>query len=411
MSTLTKEQLESWLETATWENVTKKVADTGHVLLPAMIDTHVHFRVPGDEHKEDWQWGSQAALNGGICGVIDMPNNNPPILDLGVLDQKIEKVKKQKVKGFRSYFYLGVYGGREPDLRCVDKVVGLKLYFGSSTGNLLVNKKDQLEKIYKKWPKLISVHAEDENIIQANRKKYAELNEPIKHSLIRDAKAAESAVKEILNFVRKYKKPTLFCHISTEGEIRLLKNAKNQGLPIYIEVAPHHLFLNEESYSDWGNFVKVNPPLRTKKDNKILWEAIKDGTVDTIASDHAPHTPLEKSLDYKNTPAGLPGVGQILPLMLDAVNKRKLSLKRLIELMHHNPREIFELRDIDGCGVVVDMNQENKIVKEGLDTKCGWSSYEGLTLKGWPEYTILDEKVVNVKRLNPDLNDSQTFYN
>ena len=397
MNTLNKKDLQEWLDTKSWDEVKNKVEKTGHILLPAMIDSHVHFRIPGADYKEDWEWGSKAAIAGGICGVCDMPNTNPPIVDKSVLDRKKDRVEKEKMSGFKDFHYLGVYGNRDPNTDSKDEVVGLKIFLGSSTGGLLMESSKGVEKVFKNWPGLIAVHAEDEEIIQENTAKYKDLNEPIKHSKIRSPKAAVSAVKKVLEYVKKYNKPTYFCHVSTKGEIELLRKAKKEGLPVYIEVTPHHLLLNESAYSEWGNFVKMNPPLRTKEDNKALWEAVADGTVDVIASDHAPHLPEEKALDYDNTPAGIPGVGQILPLMLNAVNDGKLSLDRLVECMHDNPKKIFGLKGLDKSGVVVDMNQENKILKEGLGTKCGWSPYERMKLKGWPEWTILDGKVQDMK--------------
>ncbi|MBU0731766.1 dihydroorotase [Patescibacteria group bacterium] len=397
MNTLSEKDLQEWLETESWDKVKNKVEKAGHILLPAMIDSHVHFRIPGGDYKEDWEWGSKAAIAGGICGVCDMPNTNPPIITKEVLDKKIDRVKKEEVDGFKDFHYLGVYGNREPDLRAKDEVVALKVYTGSSTGDLLVETEKGLEKVFKEWPGVIAVHAEDEKIIQENIARYADLNEPIKHSKIRSPEAAVSGIKKVLKFVKKFNRATYFCHVSTETELEVLVAAKEQGLPIYIEVTPHHLYLDESAYDEWGNFVKINPPLRTKKDNEALWLAVSSGIVDVIASDHAPHLPEEKALDYANAPAGVPGVGQILPLMLNAVSEGRLSLERLIECMHDNPKKIFGLKGLKNCGVVVDLKQENKILKEGLGTKCGWSPYEGMTLKGWPEWTIIDGQAMDMK--------------
>ena len=309
MNTLTKENLQDWLDKLSWTEVEKKVKEHGHVLLPAMIDSHVHFRVPGESHKEDWQWGSQAALEGGIVGVIDMPNNKPSVTNKSVLEEKIRTVNKQKEDGFKSFFNLGASANQDPDLSCADQVAGLKVYHTETTGDLLVNNKERLEKIYKTWPKTILVHSEE--------------------------------IDTILELVRKYKKSTYFCHVSTKDELEKLKKAKQEGLPIFIEVTPHHLLLNEEDKKEWGNFLEVKPSIKTEEDNKALWKAVKDGTVDVIAADHAPHLPEEKESD--NPPAGLPGVGQILPLMLNAVSEKKMKLDRLVELMHDNPIKIFGL--------------------------------------------------------------------
>ena len=387
------------------------------IYLPAIIDPHVHFRTPGAEHKEDFRSGTEAAKAGGISYVLDMPNTSPPTITEKDLDWKINAVSgchseergipaspagrskgSLTHKGIRDDsinvkfgFHFGATADNLDEIKKVsfdnaqdksNKIVSIKIYFGSSTGDLFLNDLSIIEKIMRETDKIITVHAEDEDIIQKNIKKHKHRNEPKIHSLIRSPEAAYSAVEKLIDLVRKTKHPVYFCHISTKGEIDLIKKAKKEGLPVYAEVTPHHLFLDESAYKIWGNFVKVNPPLRTKEDRKALWDAINDDTVDTIGSDHAPHLPSEKKQDYWSAPSGIPGVETTLPLMLDAVNKGKLTLGKLIELMSKNPSRIFSV-NIKG-ETRIDLDKKLVLKVNRLKTKCGWSPYEGNRLIGRP---------------------------
>lgn len=396
MSKISKAELSGWLTDCSWSEVVQRLEKRGLRLLPALIDSHVHFRVPGAEHKEDWETGSAAAIKGGLCGVVDMPNNNPAITSKKEVQAKKELIKQQQKHPLKYYQYIGARNQGGLDLSSVDDVIGLKIYYGSSTGDLLVNERDSLEQIYDKWPSLITIHAEEESIVQENTVKFEQSTDPAKHSLIRTPEVAVQAIKNLLPYVEKYNKPTLFAHISSVVELEVLKKAKQDGLPVYIEVAPHHLFLNQDDYQQWGNYVKVNPPLRTEQDNQALWHAINNGLVDTIATDHAPHLPMEKELPYSQAPSGIPEVDTVVPLMLNAVNQGKLTLERFIELMHSNPIQIFGINDLENCGVVVDMELIKEVRREDLLTKCGWTPYQGQKLQGWPIYTIINKKIINI---------------
>jgi len=362
------------------------------ITLPGLVDPHVHFRTPGAEYKEDFVTGAVAALAGGISCVLDMPNTNPPTITHNDLGWKKDKVKNSKIQfGFH-------FGATEDNLDEIKKVsldkardkesdiASIKVFFGSSTGNLLVNNLEYLEKLMRKTTKIITVHAEDEEIIQKNIAKYKGREKPGIHSKIRSPEAAASAVDKLLNLVRKTNHPVYFCHISTKEEVDLIKNAKKEGLPVFAEVTPHHLFLDTSAYKKWGNFVKVNPPLRSKEDQKALWDAINDGTIDTIGSDHAPHLPKEKKVDYWNAPSGIPGVETTLPLMLDAINKKMLTIDRLVELMSTNQEKIFGL-DLKGSETTIDLGLIRDVKISDLHSKCEWNPYEEMELTGWPVET------------------------
>lgn len=347
-----------------WSGAKSYLTKYGLVLLPAIIDSHVHFRTPGQEYKENWASASAAMAGGGVAGVIDMPNNQPAITDSATLRQKIKLIKRQLKFPIKYFFYLGASAEKLPKRSALSQVVGLKVYQGSTTGSLLVDNPKYLKKIFQSWPGLLSFHAEAENLIKQRTEKYRHLTSANKHSLIRNYEVATRAVRQVIGLAKKYHRTVYICHVSTKQEIDLIKKAKKAGLKIFAEVSPHHLFLNQSVYKKLGNLAKVNPPLRTEADNQALWQAIKDGTIDVIATDHAPHLLKEKRLSYEKAPAGLPEIDTFLPLMLNAVNQEKLSLNRLLELVHYNPIKIFKLNGLEKSGAIVDLNLIKKSPKK-----------------------------------------------
>lgn len=374
----------------------KFLAGQGLVLLPCLIDAHVHFRTPGSEPKENWRTASRAMVKGGVPAVIDMPNNVPSIVDRKTLNEKIKLINRQLGFPVKYFLYLGATTAKLPDKNLKNKVVGLKVYVGSSTGNLLVDKADQLEKIFKTWPGLLSFHAEDEELIKIREKKFSRLQGAEKHSKVRNDEVAARAVKKIIALAQKYNRRVYICHVSTAKEIELIKKAKKQGVKIYAEATPHHLFLTAKDYKKWKNFIRVNPPVRSQADCRALWRAVTDGTIDVLATDHAPHLPKEKKQAYAKAPSGIPEIDTFLPLMLDAVNHKKITLAKLIELTHTNPIKIFKLKGLEKYGTIVDLKLAKKVLKKNLKTKCGWTPYEGKNLTGWPVATILNNKIYKI---------------
>ena len=375
--------------------------DAGGVLtlLPGVIDAHVHFRTPGDEYKEDWICGARAAIAGGVTTVMDMPNNAPPCLDLISLQNKRKRIEEQLAEvdiPLRYYLYLGAAGKDLSQLK--DQIVGIKVYMGSSTGGLLMDSKSALEHVFQSAAQngiMVSVHAEDEGIMRKNKEKYPHSIDPSVHSKIRDRFAAVKAVEEALDLAEKYRVPLLIHHVSTKEELEVIRQAKKNRVRVYAEATPHHLFLSEEDYAKWGTRVQVNPPIRTKADREALWEGIHDKTIDTIGSDHAPHTLEEKDLPYGKAPSGVPGIETTLPLLLNAVHEGRLSLEELVDLMHNRPAEIFHLPPNDDV-VLVDRALKKEVCDRDLKTKCGWSPFSGRVLTGWPIYTIIKGRVFYV---------------
>lgn len=371
----------------------------GLLALPSVIDPHVHFRVPGGETKEDWKTGAFAAIAGGVTHVLDMPNNHPSIITAERLKKKKEIIETQ-LKSIGIPLRYGLYMGTSQDtLEELEKAAplacGIKIFMGNSTGDLVMEDREALEIAFQKgalYDHVVAIHAEEESILSQNQKFFHGITNPAVHSKIRSREAAISAVKKAIHLAEQYKTRLYLLHLSTKEEIELLRQAKARGLPIFGEVCTHHLFLDESDYENLGTFAQMNPPLRTKEDREALWNGIHDGTIDTIGTDHAPHLIQDKKKPYPFSPSGVPGIETALPLLLNATHEKKLNLPQLIFLMRKNIENLFRLPPNNDL-VLVDMNLEKTVMNEHLKTKCGWSPFAGKRLKGWPVFTILENKL------------------
>ncbi|HEV3269795.1 MAG TPA: dihydroorotase [Candidatus Rhabdochlamydia sp.] len=374
--------------------------DSRHLtLLPALIDPHAHFRTPGLEYKEDWKTGAKAALQGGITTVFDMPNTLPITNTLErVLEKKqlIQKQLKQAKISLHFDLYLGVDKNHFSEIaRCRNEVIGLKIFMGSSTGGLLLDDDVSLETAFKLAAEndlLVAVHAEDQDLILKRKARFSHHKGPKIHSKIRNEQVAYLATSKAIDLARKYHTRLYLLHISTSQEIELIRQAKEEGLCVYCEVTPHHLFLSTKAYDSLGTKAQVNPPLRQKVHSNALWQAIREKVVDTIGSDHAPHTLEEKSANYPKNLSGMPGIETTLPLLLDACNRGKIQLSDIEQLMHKKILEIFRLPSCQDI-VLIDMQKTQMIDPSLLQTKCSWSPYAGFTLKGWPVMTVLGDNL------------------
>jgi len=329
----------------------------GKIIIPGLIDAHVHMRDPGLTHKEDFRSGTRAAAAGGVTTVLDMPNTRPPTLTVEDLDVKRGIAREKTVVNFG--FHFGASTTNLPEIRRANGVASTKIFMNHSTGDMRIEDAALLEGIFRA-SKMVMAHAEGENIRVA------------------------------VELARKTGKRLHLAHISRAGEMDWL--GRNKGANITCEVTPHHLLLD----GNGDPILEVRPPLNTQKDKEALWAGIKSGLVDTIGSDHAPHLPEEKTAGGVY---GLPGVETMLPLMLDAVNGGKLTLGRLVRLCSENPARIFNIQNkgiikegYDADLVVVDMGEERKVGR--LFTKCGWSPYKDRLLRGWPETTIVGGVIV-----------------
>lgn len=365
-------------------------------LLPALIDPHVHFRTPGHEYKEDWRTAAKAAICGGYTTVFDMPNTLPPTITATLLQEKkslIDSQLKEIQIPLRYQLFFGADKNHLTEIPQVkNEVIGIKVFMGCSTGNLVIDDDESLRAVFEIAAKnnlLVAVHAEDEHMMRERKKQYQGATQYAMHSRIRDIDVAVSAVEKAIALTRKYGTRLYILHLSSAPEIALVKKAKQEGLPVFAETTPHHLFLNENAYANLQGRAVVNPPLRTAEHNEALFAAIHDGVIDTIGSDHAPHTPAEKAKPYGECPSGMPGIETTLALLLNAHHEGLLSLQEIVALTSTRAREIFHLPKNDDV-VLVDLNKISQVAENRLHTKCGWSPYAGRTLQGWPVYTILD---------------------
>ncbi len=369
---------------------------TGRIILPGLIDIHAHLREPGMTWKEDFRTGTMAAAAGGVTTVLDMPNTKPATTTIRLLREKKELAKEKAVVNYGFYI-----GATEDNIEDVKKASIVKLYLGSTTGNMLVTDKGAIKNVFSSG-KIVAVHAENEEMMKANEARYKKENDAFVHAKIRSNEVEFTAVKDAIEVAGGCSslRRLHLTHISTKESIQMVKEAKKK-LTLSCDVTPHHLFLTYDELKKQGNFAKMNPALRSKGDVDALWKAISDGTVDCIVSEHAPHTIEEKKVGYWEAPSGVPGIETMQPLLLDAVNKGRLTLQRLAELTAANPARLFGIKNkgkmevgFDADIVIVDMNAEKKVKNEELFTKCKWSPFNGWKLKGWPVTTIVNGNVV-----------------
>ncbi|OGY24773.1 MAG: hypothetical protein A2Y57_03650 [Candidatus Woykebacteria bacterium RBG_13_40_7b] len=368
---------------------------SGLIILPGLIDIHVHFRDPGAIHKEDFHTGSCAALAGGVTTIVDMPNNNPSIDSEKTLKEKMKIAKNKSVCDYQ--FYVGATSDNQKEVaKLASKIAGMKLYMGSTTGNLLVADEASVLKHFQTYPKNkpIMLHCEDEKLIQlfsgASKSGHNKNRPPI---------AAAVALAKALELAKVADRRIHICHISTKREVDLIRQAKKEGIKVTCEVAPHHLFLTEEDQKKKKNFGKMNPPLRSKEDEQALWENLD--VIDAIATDHAPHTREEKNLNYEKAPSGVSGVETTLPLLLNGVLEKKLTFLDFVRLTSFGPAKIAGLEKkgelkvgYDADLVLVDPKARGKITNKVLFTKCAWSPFDGWGVSGKIVSTYLRGKEV-----------------
>ena len=380
-------------------NSSKVYDATDKVVLPGIIDTQVHFREPGSTDAEDLESGSRAAVLGGVTSLFEMPNTNPPTSNLVEFDKKLQAAKNRMHSNYAFYF------GATPDntdqlarLKDVEGCCGVKLFAGSSTGNLLVDKEADIEKVISSSDRVVSIHSEDEDIIKL-RKKFIRKGDVHSHPEWRNVECAMSSTRRVVKIAERYNKKIHVLHVTTKDEVDFLAMHKKN---VTFETTPQHLTLYApDCYDKLGTYAQMNPPLRTKEHYDRLWVAIKNNIVDVLGSDHAPHLKENKDKEYPNTPSGMPGVQTIFPVMLDHVNNGKLTLQQLINLMCENPCKIFGIKNkgyikegFDADLTIADMNKEVTIKNEMIASKCGWTPFNNHKVKGFPVGTIVNGHLV-----------------
>ena len=371
-------------------------------VIPCMIDAHVHVRDMGQNKKETWETASLAALTGGVTTIIDMPNTIPATINLTGLNAKREAVKKAKVN---YKFHLGATENNLEELaEILDSdpldVAGIKVFLAGSSSNEVVSGEDKLKKIFKlakKYDKVVLVHAELQNCLDKWHKKITDKCIQ-NHDLIRNRECAIKGTELILRLANEIGNKLYLCHNSTKEEIELVRQYKNKK--IFCEVTPHHLILEKSILDLIGNFGKVNPPLRTSVDNQALWEAVIDGTIDCVGSDHAPHTIDEKIEDYNNAPSGFPGLETTLPILITEFNERKIPIKRLVELTSTKPAEIFDFENLGKIKegyfadlVVIETENEFPIIAALFQSKAKYSPFDGRMVKARIDTVFINGKI------------------
>ncbi|MBR9913327.1 MAG: dihydroorotase [Algicola sp.] len=411
------------------DSISAKSADVqiidaeGNYVFPGVIDDQVHFREPGLTHKADIASESRAALAGGITSFIEMPNTNPQTTTVEKLEEKFEIAANTSFANY-SFMFGGTNDNLEEILKVNPKTVaGLKLFLGSSTGNMLVDNPEVLEKIFSSTDMVISVHCEDEATIRKNMEAHlAEFGEDIpieKHPIIRSEEACYLSSSKAIELAKKTGARLHVFHLSTGKETQLFTNKiPLKDKKITAEVCIHHLWFSDEDYAKKGTHIKWNPAVKTAKDRDLLWKALLDDRIDVIATDHAPHTLEEKNNKYTKAPSGGPLVQHALVAMLEMYHKGKIGLPKIVEKMAHNPAILFQVekRGYIKAGyfadlVIVDLNSPWSVKKENILYKCGWSPFEGTTFKSRITHTFLNGSLVynNFKVLDVKVAKRLTF--
>ncbi len=385
------------------KNANTQVIDAeGRYLLPGMIDDQVHFREPGLTHKATIETESKAAVAGGITSFIEMPNTVPQATTIDKLEEKFSIAKQTS---WANYSFM--FGGTNDNLDEIlkvdkNKVAGLKLFLGSSTGNMLVDNPEVLEEIFSKTDLLISVHCEDEATIKNNLTEYlAKYGEDIPiemHPKIRSGEACYISSSKAIELAKKTGARLHVFHLSTEKETHLFSNKKKLSeKKITSEVCVHHLWFTDKDYKTKGTKIKWNPAVKSQKDKDGLWKALLDGRIDVIATDHAPHTLEEKNNSYNKAPSGGPLVQHALVALLEMYHKGKISLEKIVEKTAHNPAILFQIKDrgyiregYKADLVLVDLVAPWSVNKENIFYKCGWSPFEGTTFKSRITHTFVN---------------------
>ena len=384
------------------EGLSENVLDArGLIVLPGIIDSQVHFREPGLTYKEDIYSGTKGAVLGGITSIFEMPNTKPSTTNQSALEDKLEIAKSS---AFCNYsFFVGAAKDNIQDLTNLERIsgcCGVKIFMGSSTGDLLVEDDESLKQILKSINRRVAVHSEDEYRLRERKKILDQENVTVHdHPRWRDVETAVNSTKRLLKIATELEKNVHVLHISTKEEIELLKSYKHIAT---CEATPQHLFFSSpDCYDRLGSFVQMNPPIRDEAHREGIWKGIKEKVIDVVGSDHAPHTIDEKKKVYPETPSGMTGVQTILPIMLNFVNQGKISIHDLVRLLCSNPAKIYKILNKgeikignDADFSVIDLNKEFLITNDWIVSKSRWTPYDNIKVKGFPVMTIVNGKVV-----------------
>lgn len=373
---------------------------TGLHVLPGVIDSQVHFREPGLTHKEDLESGTRGAVLGGVTGVFEMPNTHPLTLWESDLQAKLDAAQGRAWCDYAFYIGGSAVNAEQLDtLEMLPGCAGVKVFMGSSFGDLLADEDEVLRRILRHGRRRMAVHAEDEARLR-ERKALVEASGDIReHHHWRDVESAFKATRRIVSLAAETARRLHVLHVTTAEEMAFLAQHKRR---VTVETTPHHLSMHApDCYERLGSFAQMNPPVRERHHQDALWQAIRDGVVDVIGSDHAPHTREEKAKPYPQSPSGMTGVQTLLPLMLHHMNAGRLSLQRLVDLTSAGPARIFGIEGkgrialgFDADLTLVDLAAQRTIRNDWIASRAGWTPYDGMTVTGWPIHTVMRGAVV-----------------
>lgn len=379
-------------------NAGETIKAAGLHILPGVIDSQVHFREPGATHKEDLETGSRAAVLGGVTAVFEMPNTKPLTTDAATLADKMARAKGRIHCDFA--FWIGATAENWRDIGELERLpgsAGMKVFMGSSTGSLLVAEDETLAAILSQTRRRAAFHCEDEFRLN-ERRALRVANDPSSHPIWRDEEVAWRATQRLLRIAREKHALVHVLHVSTAEEMDLLAAHKDIAS---VEVTPHHLTLSAENYTQLGTKLQMNPPVRGKSHRDRLWFALRQGIVDILGSDHAPHTLAEKTMPYPESPSGMTGVQTLVPIMLDHVNAGRLTIEHVVDLTSAGPSRLFGIANKGRIGAgydadftIVDLKRRSTIRNNWIASRCGWTPYDGKTVTGWPVGTVIRGRCV-----------------
>jgi dihydroorotase len=386
---------------------------TGLHLIPGVIDDQVHFREPGLTHKEDLACASRACAKGGVTTYLEMPNTSPPAITQQRLNEKLALAAEKSLVNYG--FYIGATTDNIEDLKTAERTPGIKIFIGSSTGNMLVDEQEALERIFAETTLPLTAHCEDETTVRRNAERFAGTQDVADHSRIRDHEAAIIATRRAIDLAFRHNHRFHVLHVSTGAETELFADHRNL---ITAEACPHHLLLNIDDYDRLGTLVQMNPSLKTSDDNQQIWKALIDGRIQVIATDHAPHTLEEKQQSYPASPSGLPAVENSLALMLNEVNQGRITLTQVVQWMCDAPARVWDIvgkgriaEGYDADLVLVDLAKRDTVLNENQLAKCGWSPWHGQELVGWPVRTwVMGQQVFCDGKLNEQVRGKEAVY-
>jgi dihydroorotase len=376
----------------------REIVLEGKSILPGLIDTQVHFREPGLEHKEDLESGSRAAVMGGVTTFFEMPNTNPVTTTEEALNDKLRRAKGRLWSNYS--FFVGAGPDNVSELARLEQLPGtpgVKIFMGSSTGPLLIDGDDLLEQVLANGVRPCPIHAEDEPRLRSRKGLLTPESHVREHPFLRDPEAARLATERVIRLSDKTGRPVHILHISTADELPLLRAAKARGSKVTCEVTPQHMTLDASMYETLGTHLQMNPPVRDESHREAIFAAWQEGLFDVVGSDHAPHTQTEKALPYPQSPSGMPGVQTSLPILLKHVQAGAVSLHQVVEMTSRRPAELYGIADRGEIRegywadlVVIDPASPFVIEKSWLQSKCGWSQFEGWTGYGKPHYVLIN---------------------